>query len=47
MVARPCCLTTRTVGTLALRIGSAMLPFDQEIAPEKIQDPITVLSIND
>jgi uncharacterized protein YbjQ (UPF0145 family) len=28
-------------------IGTAVLPLDQEIAPEKIQDPIMVLSVND
>jgi uncharacterized protein YbjQ (UPF0145 family) len=28
-------------------IGTAVLPLDQEIAPEKIADPIMVLSIND
>jgi uncharacterized protein YbjQ (UPF0145 family) len=28
-------------------IGTALLPLDQEIAPEKIQDPIMVLSVND
>jgi uncharacterized protein YbjQ (UPF0145 family) len=28
-------------------IGAAVLPVDQEIAPEKIADPITVLSVND
>jgi hypothetical protein len=28
-------------------IGTAVLPVDQEIAPEKIQDPIMVLSVND
>ena len=28
-------------------IGTAVLPFDQEIAPEKIDDPIMVLSVND
>jgi uncharacterized protein YbjQ (UPF0145 family) len=28
-------------------IGTAVLPLDQEIAPEKIQDLIMVLSVND
>jgi uncharacterized protein YbjQ (UPF0145 family) len=28
-------------------IGTAVLPLDQEIAPEKIPDPIMVLSVND
>ena len=28
-------------------IGTAVLPLDQEIAPEKIADPIMVLSVND
>src|SRR5580698_3760688 len=28
-------------------IGTAVLPLDQEIAPEKIQDPIMVLPVND
>lgn len=28
-------------------IGTAVLPLDQEIAPEKIGDPIMVLSVND
>ncbi|MDE2391778.1 MAG: heavy metal-binding domain-containing protein, partial [Rhodospirillales bacterium] len=28
-------------------IGTAVLPLDQEIAPEKISDPIMVLSVND
>ena len=28
-------------------IGTAVLPLDQEIAPEKIEDPIMVLSVND
>jgi hypothetical protein len=28
-------------------IGTAVLPMDQEIAPEKIPDPIMVLSVND
>jgi hypothetical protein len=27
--------------------GTAVLPLDQEIAPEKIGDPIMVLSVND
>jgi hypothetical protein len=27
-------------------IGTEMLPLEQEIAPEKIQDPIMVLSVN-
>jgi hypothetical protein len=28
-------------------IGTAVLPLEQEIAPEKIADPIMVLSVND
>lgn len=28
-------------------IGTAVLPLDQEIAPDKIADPIMVLSVND
>jgi hypothetical protein len=28
-------------------IGTAVLPLDREIAPEKIADPIMVLSVND
>ena len=28
-------------------IGTAVLPFEAEIAPEKIADPIMVLSVND
>jgi hypothetical protein len=28
-------------------IGTAVLPLAQEIAPEKIPDPIMVLSVND
>ena len=28
-------------------IGTAVLPLDQEIAPERIADPIMVLSVND
>jgi uncharacterized protein YbjQ (UPF0145 family) len=28
-------------------IGTAVLPLDQEIAPDKIEDPIMVLSVND
>jgi len=28
-------------------VGTAVLPLDQEIAPEKIADPIMVLSVND
>jgi hypothetical protein len=31
---------------LARRIGTAVPPLDQEIAPEKIQDSITLLSVN-
>ena len=28
-------------------IGTAVLPLEREIAPEKIPDPIMVLSVND
>jgi len=28
-------------------IGTTVLPLEQEIAPEKIKDPIMVLSVND
>jgi hypothetical protein len=28
-------------------IGAAVLPLEQEIAPDKIPDPIMVLSVND
>ncbi len=28
-------------------IGTAVLPLDQEIAPDKIADPVMVLSVND
>src|SRR5262249_27823617 len=28
-------------------IGTAVLPLEQEIAPEKIEDPIMVVSVND
>jgi hypothetical protein len=31
----------------AWAIGTAVLPLDQEIAPEKIADPVMVLSVND